>query len=124
MMPSLALMILLAQPAPPSAAQAAGISFRAQRPDDRDIVSARTTKDASRQPSVTVRLSPDGLKKLNALMAAHRGERLAIVVGDRVVMSAMMVGGPLTKNEFEIAGGLMAKSAAALAKALNKRGAR
>lgn len=89
--------------------------------DDRDIMSARTAKDLFDQPCVIVRLTPDGLKKMNALMAANKGRFLAIAVDDHVVMAPMIEGDSLTDDQFEMTGGFTANTANALVKTLTKR---
>lgn len=86
--------------------------------DDRDIADARVTRDEYGLPAVNARLTADGLKKLNACLAANVGKILAVVAGDRVLM-APMIEGVLTDNEFRIAGRFTKATAEALAKLLN-----
>jgi preprotein translocase subunit SecD len=63
----------------------------------RDLRNARRSQDQYNQPAVSFSLNPDGAKKFGAYTSAHIGDRMAIVL-DNKVRSAPVIRGSITDS--------------------------
>ena len=75
-----------------------------------DIADASPAPDQANEPTILVRLTPDGLRKLSEAMKTNVGGRIAILLDD-VIVTAPVIEGAITEPEVRIAGGFTRQEA-------------